>query len=355
MHRNEGSLDWVMALAPYRRDADYLESLLSEHGLLVRRAADADDLCHQLEELPGLIVATHEALTPEVLEIVHAHLIGQPDWSELPIVILLDRAAPQTRIRAELAKVWPGSRHIYYQRPVATLDLVSGVQSALLARLRQRDVRDHIEREVELRHELNHRVKNMLASVSSIFAMTRRGAKSLDDFAEDFSGRLMALANVHTAVFEMDGESLDLAHVADLTFRPYRSGNQSRIAATGPSVTLGREAATTLALCFHELATNALKYGALSVPEGFVGLDWTVSPADGLLSIRWVERGGPPVTAPSRTGYGTRYLTAALRNLFGTVPTIAYRPQGLEFAVSGLLSRPSLNPAAHGVLNRHDP
>lgn len=354
MHRDEGSLDWVLALAPYRRDADYLESLLSEHGLFVRRAAEADDLRRQLEELPGLIVATHEALSPEVLEIVHAHLVGQPAWSELPIVILLDRAAPQARIRAELDAVWPGSRHIYYQRPVATLDLVSGVQSALLARLRQRDVRDHIEREVELRRELNHRVKNMLASVSSIFAMTRRGATSLDDFTEDFSGRLTALANVHTAVFEMDGETLDLAHVADLTFKPYRSGDRSRISATGPSVMLGREAATTLALCFHELATNALKYGALSVSEGHVGLDWAVSRADDLLTIRWVESGGPPVTAPSRTGYGTRYLTAALRNLFGTAPSIAYRPEGLEFVVSGLLSRPSLNPAAPNVLNRHD-
>lgn len=342
MSGSGGSLDWVLALAPYRRDADYLETLLVQHGLAVRRAAGLGELTERLEESPGLIVATHEALGPEVLRVIRAHLLGQPDWSEMPIVILLDRAAPQARIRAELSKTWPGSRQIYYQRPVATLDLVSGVQSAMLTRLRQRDVRDHIEREVELRRELNHRVKNILASVSSIFAMTRRGATSLDDFTEDFSGRLMALANVHTAVFEMDGEALDLADIAKLTFKPYRSAGQERILAEGPPVALGREAATTIALCLHELATNALKYGALSGPEGTVHFRWSGRSDDSILSIQWIESGGPPVVAPARTGYGTRYLTAALRNLFGSPPQILYNPEGLDFSVSGPLSRKSL-------------
>ncbi len=342
MSGSDGSLDWVLALAPYRRDADYLETLLVQHDLAVRRAAGLDELRLRLEEMPGLIVATHEALGPEVLQVIRAHLLGQPDWSEMPIVILLDRAAPQARIRAELSATWPGSRQIYYQRPVATLDLVSGVQSAMLARLRQRDVRDHIEREVELRRELNHRVKNILASVSSIFAMTRRGASSLEDFADDFSGRLMALANVHTAVFEMDGEALDLADIAELTFKPYRSAGEERIVAEGPPVALGREAATTIALCLHELATNALKYGALSRPEGAVHFRWRAEPAESVLGIEWLESGGPPVKAPTRTGYGTRYLIAALRNLFGSPPEILYRPEGLCFSISGSLSRKSL-------------
>lgn len=342
MSGSDGSLDWVLALAPYRRDADYLETLLVQHDLAVRRAAGLEELTQRLQESPGLIVATHEALGPEVLQVIRAHLLGQPDWSEMPIVILLDRAAPQARIRAELSKAWPGSRQIYYQRPVATLDLVSGIQSAILTRLRQRDVRDHIEREVELRRELNHRVKNILASVSSIFAMTRRGAASLDDFAEDFSGRLMALANVHTAVFEMDGEALDLADIAELTFKPYRSTGHERIFAEGPPVALGREAATTIALCLHELATNALKYGALSGPEGTVHFRWTGQSDDSILGIQWIESGGPPVAAPARTGYGTRYLIAALRNLFGSSPQILYNPKGLDFSVSGPISRKSL-------------
>lgn len=339
MSWNDGPLDWVLALAPYRRDADYLETLLTQHGLSVQRAAGLEELATRLEQSPGVLVATHEALNPEVLELVRSHLLGQPDWSEMPIIVLLDRAAPHARIRAELSAAWSGSRQLYYQRPVATLELVSGVQSALLARLRQRDVRDHIEREVELRRELNHRVKNILASVSSIFSMTRRGADSLERFSEDFGGRLMALANIHSVAFQADGEVVELAHVADLTLKPYRASDEDRIIVEGPVVTLRREAATTLALCFHELATNALKYGALSDPDGCVRLEWTVSGDDAILTIRWTEREGPPVSEPSRSGYGTSYLRSALRTVFGSPPTVLYHPEGLRFTGSGPLSR----------------
>jgi two-component sensor histidine kinase len=123
-------------------------------------------------------------LSPEVIALVRMHLLEPAAaWSEMPIIVLLDRARRRPASERNCMRAWPGARQIYYQRPVATLDLISGVQSALLARLRQRDVRDHIEREIELRRELNHRVKNILASVSSIFAMTRRGTTSLEDFA----------------------------------------------------------------------------------------------------------------------------------------------------------------------------
>lgn len=339
MTGDDGSLDWVLALAPYRRDADYLETLLTQHGLSIRRAMDLEALADRLEEAPGVLVATHEALNPEVLELVRAHLLAQPDWSEMPIIVLLDRASPHARIRAELSAAWPGSRQLYYQRPVATLELVSGVQSALLARLRQRDVRDHIEREVELRRELNHRVKNILASVSSIFSMTRRRAESLDRFVEDFGGRLMALANIHSVAFQADGETVELASVADLTLKPYKASQENRVVTEGPAVTLRREAATTLALCFHELATNALKYGALSRPGGCVRLEWAVSAPDAVLTLQWLERGGPPVREPSRSGYGTGYLRSALRTVFGSPPVVRYCPEGLHLTVSGPLSR----------------
>ncbi len=151
----------------------------------------------------------------------------------------------------------------------------------------------------------------------------------------------------------MDGETLDLAHVADLTFKPYRSGDQSRIIATGPSVMLGREAATTLA----PASTNWRQTHSTMALVGPWRSCWTR--LDGIARRRAADypvgrKRRPPVTAPSRTGYGTRYLTAALRNLFGSAPSIAYPPHGLEFAVSGLLSRPSLNPDPRNVLIDHD-
>jgi two-component sensor histidine kinase len=283
---NDSRLDWVLAMAPYRRDADYLEVLLTQHGVPVQRAAGVKELAVLLEQSPGTFVATHEALNAEVLETVRRFLTDQPAWSEMPLVILLDRTASQARIRSQLSAAWPRSRQIYYQRPVTALELLSGVQSSLLARLRQRDVRDHIEREIELRRELNHRVKNILASISSIFEMTRRRAVSLNDFSNDFAGRLAALANVHSAVFQANGGAVDLRHIVDLTFSPYEADSHNRLVYEGPSVLLSPEAATTLALCLHELATNALKYGALSEPEGRIRLEWSASSSDDILTLR---------------------------------------------------------------------
>jgi two-component sensor histidine kinase len=226
---------------------------------------------------------------------------------------------------------------LFYQRPVMPVELISGVQSALLARVRQRDVRDHIDREIELRRELNHRVKNILASVTSIFEMTRRGAGTLDEFAEDFRGRLDALANVHSAVFHATGDVVSMADIVELTFEPYRLPGRARVLAEGPPFLLSRPAGTTLALALHELATNAIKYGALSSPEGRVSFTWGLD--EGELWTAWRESGGPAVIEPSRSGYGTRYLRSALTSLFGQPPTLAFEPQGLRCEARGDATR----------------
>lgn len=340
-----GTLDQVLILAPYRRDADYLSQLLTEHDILVDDCREATDLGERLAAGPGVFVTTHEALTPAAIATVADHLRAQPPWSEMPIVVLLDRASPNNRVRVQLGSAWPRSRQLFYQRPLTPVELISGIQSALLARLRQRDVRDHINREIELRRELNHRVKNILASVSSIFEMTRRGATTIEQVTEDFNGRLDALSKVHSAVFHAEGETISIAEIVGLTFDPYRMMGRSRIVADGPAVTLTRVAGTTLALCLHELTTNAIKYGALSRPEGLVTFGWDVS--DGVepqISISWIESGGPPVVEPSRAGYGTRYLRSALASLFGRKPDIVFAETGLRCDARGPLSRVSRNP-----------
>lgn len=342
---DHATLDHVLVLAPYRRDADYLETLFVENDIGVTVCSNVADIAAMLANEPGVLVTTHEALTPAVLTHVAEHLASQPAWSEMPIVILLDRTANQVRIRAELARAWPRARQLYYQRPLTPVELISGVQSAMLARLRQRDVRDHIDREIELRRELNHRVKNILASVASIFEMTHRGATTLIEFADDFRGRLNALSNVHSAVFHAADEAVSIGEIVDLTFEPYRLRGQDRIVTGGPVVMLTRESATTLALCLHELATNAIKYGGLSTPDGTVSFTWEVSDADPVtVSVHWQEAGGPPVVEPSRVGYGTRYLRSALASLFGAKPVMIFSPAGLRCDVTGRLSRISCNP-----------
>jgi two-component sensor histidine kinase len=319
------ALDRVLLLAPYRRDAEYLASLIAEHDIEPVEVTGSR-LTATLDEGAGVVVATHEALTQQVITAVSRHLADQPAWAELPIVLLLDRSSPNGRIRSELAERWPRARLLYYERPVSAVELISGIQSALLVRLRQREVARHIDAEVELRRELNHRVKNILASVVSIFQMTRRGATSLEELNEDFEGRLQALSNVHSAVFQASGEAVSIGAITELTFAPYRGKGAGRVKTAGPEISLTGESSTTLALCLHELTTNALKYGALSNPSGIVTFEWSLSDED--LVICWKESGGPPVVAPVRTGYGTRYLRSALASLFGERPRISFEADG---------------------------
>lgn len=333
-------LNHVLVLAPYRKDADYLGRLLAEQDIAVRICAGGNVLADDLAITPGVLVTTHEALTPAAMVAVADHLSQQPSWSELPIVLLLDRASKPELIRGELGRSWPRSRLIFYQRPITAVELLSGVQSALLARLRQRDVRDHIDQEMELRRELNHRVKNILASVTSIFEMTRRGANSLETFTDDFRGRLRALEKVHSAVFHAAEGAVSINDIASMTFEPYRLLGQERIVFDGPLINLGRESGTTLALCLHELTTNAIKYGALSQPEGRVMVRWSLRDGEEPeLALIWKESGGPPVREPEKAGYGTRYVRSALTALFGQMPIIAFEADGLRCSARGALSR----------------
>jgi two-component sensor histidine kinase len=337
---SESTLDWVLVLAPFRKDADYIAAFLREQMAEVKHVKAEDDLVTLLSSSPGVIVITHEALSPNVVATIGEYLAAQPDWSEVPILLLLERAAPIARIRSQLERAWPGSRLLFHTRPIAALELVNSIQTNLLVRLRQKQVRDAIEREVELRLELNHRIKNILASVTSIFQMTRRGASTVEDLAADFTGRLHALSNVHTTVFEAGGEEVSLSSVVDLTVAPYNKDGVNRIHVSGPDVAIGRNSATTMALCIHELITNAIKYGALSDGNGSVDFGWTISEdAAPVFSLQWAERDGPEVVTPTRQGYGTRYVRSALGSLFGSTPEIVFDPDGFRCAVAGPVDR----------------
>ncbi|THV17104.1 sensor histidine kinase [Rhizobium rhizophilum] len=340
----DGELDWVLVLAPFRKDADYIAAFLQEQKIDVKAAKPDADLGEHLAMSPGMIVISHEALSSSVVTRIAVHLAAQPDWSEVPIIVLLERAAPVVRIRSQLQTSWPGARILFYTRPITPLELVNGIQSNLLVRLRQREVRDSIEREKELRLELNHRVKNILASVQSIFQMTKRGAATVEDLASDFSGRLQALSKVHAAVFEAGGDEVWLSAVVELTVSPYNGDGVTRIDVTGADIVVSRDAGTTIALCIHELITNAIKYGALSRPEGHVEISWTVDPGDPReFYLSWTEVGGPAVREPTRQGYGTRYVRSALGSLFGTVPEIVFAPDGFRCSIRGPVERISPN------------
>ena len=337
---SESELDWVLILAPFRKDADYIAAFLQEQNVAVRHSRADNELADSLSLSPGVVIIAHEALNPPVIATIGDYLASQPDWSEVPILVLLEKAAPLARIYSQLERSWPSARLILHTRPIARLELVNSIQTNLLVRLRQKQVRDAIEREVELRLELNHRIKNILASVTSIFKMTRRGASTAEELAADFTGRLQALSNVHTAVFEAGGEEVSLSSVIAMVVAPYNGDGLSRIKASGPDVCVNRTSATTIALCLHELTTNAIKYGALSQKDGSVDVMWSMSEeASPVFSLDWIETGGPAVVEPKRQGYGTKYVRSALTSVFGAAPVITFAPSGLSCHAAGPLQR----------------
>jgi two-component sensor histidine kinase len=320
----------VLVAAPFRRDGALLKEMLLQHGLAVRVLADPADLARELIADDAALVMSQEALTPRMLDIVAGHLAAQPSWSELPLVLLLDAAHQTGSTLVELRARLPNSKLTILQRPVRALELVTAVQTAVAARRRQLQLRNYIVWQEELQRELNHRVKNALANVVAIYHMTRRQSRSLEEFAEGFEGRLTALSKVHSTLVASGGPS-PLSEVADLVLAPYRSTGGQRVVVTGPAIHVAPQAAATLALCLHELATNAAKYGALSSSRGRVSLTWALEQGkEGTMAhLCWTEVDGPPVAPPSRPGYGTSFIRSAIKGGLGGLIDFQFRPAGL--------------------------
>lgn len=181
--------------------------------------------------------------------------------------------------------------------------------------------------------ELNHRVKNTLATVQSIAAQTLRMTPEPAAFRAAFEARLMALSGVHNILTGANWEGADLAALLGAELAPY---GVDRFRLSGPSVWLSAQQALTIALVTHELATNAAKYGALSTPEGRVEASWSVTaePQGARLGLDWIESGGPPVTAPARRGFGSRLIERSIRDDVHGEASIAYLPEGLRCRIA---------------------
>jgi two-component sensor histidine kinase len=175
--------------------------------------------------------------------------------------------------------------------------------------------------------ELNHRVKNTLATVQ---AMAMQTLKDVDLPARDaFLARLFALSGQHDLLTLDNWEGASFEGVVRRALRPWREDNHVRFHVAGPAVHLDPKKALALGMAFHELASNAAKYGAFSNASGTVHVSWTISPDDRRLKLRWEERGGPQVAQPERRGFGLRLIEFGLaREISGQVE-LDFQPDGL--------------------------
>ncbi|CAN7256951.1 sensor histidine kinase [Caulobacter sp. LjRoot300] len=189
-------------------------------------------------------------------------------------------------------------------------------------------------------NELNHRVKNTLATVQSVAGQTLRNASDLDGARDSLTTRLLALARAHDILTLESWEGAELRDVvASLTAS---HGDPERFTVDGPAFRLAPKVALSLSLALHELMTNATKYGALSNQAGHVILSWArVNEADvERLDLRWEEIDGPMVTTPSRQGFGSRLITGGLARELGGEVRLEYPPTGVVCTISSALAKP---------------
>jgi two-component sensor histidine kinase len=184
-------------------------------------------------------------------------------------------------------------------------------------------------------NELNHRVKNTLASVQGIAFQTLRGEVSLAEARARFEARLMALSAAHNLLTEETWGGASLERVVSDAIE-HLAGEAGRFDVAGEPLRLAPRAALALAMALHELGTNAAKYGALSVEGGRVSIAWTQS--GDRLQLQWSETGGPPVVPPTRRGFGSRLIERGLAADLGGVASLRFDPGGLRCDIRASLA-----------------
>ncbi|WP_267354332.1 MULTISPECIES: PAS domain-containing sensor histidine kinase [unclassified Methylobacterium] len=294
---------------------DYLE-LLDHDGYLITASADGPALSGVQDEADAIGRSWIEVWTRQEDREAAA---GALDWARLG-----RPSRFQARIETVQAIRWwdvavtpigatPGSpeRILTVSRDISELKLAEAHQTLLM-------------------QELAHRMKNTMAVVQAVAAQTMRNAVSLEAAGEALAARLLALAKAHDVLLQGSFARASLVGLVAGAISLHDDGLTDRFRVEGADLTLGPRHGLTLALMLHELGTNAAKYGALSVAGGKVGITWTVIDAEGgsRLRFRWEERGGPPVTPPTRSGFGTRLIARSLVHGFGGSAQLTYPPEG---------------------------
>jgi two-component sensor histidine kinase len=210
------------------------------------------------------------------------------------------------------------------------------------------DITGRKEGEAHLRllmRELTHRSKNLLAVIQAMARQTARHAGSIDSFLEQFSARLQALARSHDLLVQEEWHGVALAELIRSQLAPYIDRSASQMALDGPAVMLRPEAAQSLGLALHELAINAVKYGALSTLAGRIAINWTWQPQHEppAVEILWIETGGPNVVAPVRRGFGSLVVERNLARALDADVTLTFDAGGVRCRIIvpvAQLSRP---------------
>jgi PAS domain S-box-containing protein len=199
-----------------------------------------------------------------------------------------------------------------------------------------RDISERKLAEQRLRtvmHELSHRSKNLLSVIQAMAQQTAHRSPSTEHFLDHFNARIRGLASSHDLLVNQDWRGASLENLVRQQLLPFADGDADRIEITGPPIVVSPEAAQTIGLALHELATNASKYGALSGPAGKLAVQWTLEPANGAPRFRmtWRERGGPPVDPPEHSGFGRLLIERLTGDKLNATPVLMFAREGVTW------------------------
>jgi len=206
------------------------------------------------------------------------------------------------------------------------LEEIAAVHAAL--REASRELKARQDRQGVMINELNHRVKNTLATVQALARQTFAKVKGAP--VEVFTDRLIALSAAHDLLTRTGWREADMGALVAASL----GAHADRVDRSGPEVALAPHTAVGLSMVFHELATNSAKYGALSVPTGRVEITWKLDPVTDTLAFTWRDVGGPPVSPPEQSGFGTRLIESSIRREQKGQARFDFRPDGLVFEAS---------------------
>jgi PAS domain S-box-containing protein len=277
------------------------------------------------DELPSNVPAWHERVLPEDLPklrgAVEDYFAGRRPTYEV-----------EYRVRRRDGAVrWISSRGRLSRDPDGRPIRMTGVIWDATER------KEAEERQRLLLAELDHRVKNTLSRVQSIMTQSLRGARSAEEFAQAFEGRIAATARAHNLLTRESWRGADLRDLALQELAPHAGGADVEVA--GEPVRLDAASAVSFAMAFHELTTNAVKYGALSRPGGRVAIRWRRE--GGRLQLSWTESGGPPVAASPRRGFGSMLIERGLAYELRGEARLEFRPEGVRCLVDAPLQEPA--------------
>ena len=355
---------WVIMHDLSRRfDSEDLR-LMTDLGAFAASAYQALGSLNKVHAASAVIESSHDAIITKNLDGIITswnagaeHIFGyKPEEVIGKSVTILIPPDHENEEPAILERLRRGERVDHYEtirvrKDGAPLDIsltISPVKDAtgkiIGASKIARDITARKQAEAQIKYlarETEHRTKNILATVQAAVQLTH--AENVAEFKKAIEGRIQALANVHRLFVESRWAGAELHELVTQELAPYRRGDGTRISIEGPKLLLEPNVAQTIAVVCHELATNAAKYGALSVADGRVVITWT-STSDGRLVLRWNETGGPPVITPTREGFGTRVVGKMVQQSKGEV-RFDWRPEGLACEVAMFVNM-ALEPVA---------